>query len=62
VAKTKYLILDGGMVVGYAAKELVGLGISGGELAIFSADSAMPYERPPLSKRSSGKDEGAGTN
>jgi len=25
------------MVVGYAAKELVGLGISGGELAIVSA-------------------------
>lgn len=38
------------MVAGYAAKELVSLGLKPGELAIVSADSAVPYERPPLSK------------
>ena len=48
--KTKYLILGGGMVAGYAAKELVSLGLKPGELAIVSADTAVPYERPPLSK------------
>jgi NADPH-dependent 2,4-dienoyl-CoA reductase/sulfur reductase-like enzyme len=58
VKKAKYLILGGGMVAGYAAKELVGLGLSGGELVLVSADSAVPYERPPLSKGFlSGKDD-----
>jgi NADPH-dependent 2,4-dienoyl-CoA reductase/sulfur reductase-like enzyme len=38
------------MVAGYAAKQLVELGLSPGELTIFSADNAVPYERPPLSK------------
>ena len=47
---TKYLILGGGMVAGYAAKELVERGLKPGELAIVSSDSALPYERPPLSK------------
>jgi NADPH-dependent 2,4-dienoyl-CoA reductase/sulfur reductase-like enzyme len=46
----KYLILGGGMVAGYAAKELVERALKPGELAIVSADSAPPYERPPLSK------------
>ena len=50
MAKTKYIILGGGMVAGYAANELVSLGLGSGELAIVSADSAVPYERPPLSK------------
>src|SRR5258705_12138070 len=46
------------MVAGYAAKELVGLGLGGGELVLISADSAVPYERPPLSKGFlSGKDD-----
>jgi NADPH-dependent 2,4-dienoyl-CoA reductase/sulfur reductase-like enzyme len=58
--KTKYLILGGGMVAGYAAKELVSLGMKPGELAIVSADSVVPYERPPLSKSFlSGKDNEA---
>ena len=58
LARSKYLILGGGMVAGYAAKELVGLGLSGGDLVLVSADSAVPYERPPLSKRFlSGKDD-----
>jgi NADPH-dependent 2,4-dienoyl-CoA reductase/sulfur reductase-like enzyme len=44
------VILGGGMVAGYAAKQLVELGLPQGELAILSADNAVPYERPPLSK------------
>ena len=48
--KSKYVIFGGGMVAGYAAKELVERGLKPGELAILSADSAVPYERPPLSK------------
>ena len=38
------------MVAGYAAKQLVELGLPKGDLAILSADNAVPYERPPLSK------------
>ncbi|MEX1103748.1 MAG: FAD-dependent oxidoreductase [Dehalococcoidia bacterium] len=44
------VILGGGMVAGYAAKELAEQGLKRGELAIVSADTAIPYERPPLSK------------
>src|SRR5215475_15425411 len=44
------VILGGGMVAGYAAKQLAEVGLPAGELAILSADSAVPYERPPLSK------------
>jgi NADPH-dependent 2,4-dienoyl-CoA reductase/sulfur reductase-like enzyme len=47
---SKYLILGGGMVAGYAAKQLVESGLKPGELNILSADSSIPYERPPLSK------------
>jgi 3-phenylpropionate/trans-cinnamate dioxygenase ferredoxin reductase component len=46
----KYLILGGGMVAGYAAKQLVEGGLKPGELTIVSADGSIPYERPPLSK------------
>ena len=57
----KYVILGGGMVAGYAAKELVAKGLRPGELAIISADDELPYERPPLSKGFlSGKDTEAG--
>ena len=48
--QTNIVILGGGMVAGYAAKQLVELGLPRGELAILSADNAVPYERPPLSK------------
>ena len=48
--QAKIVILGGGMVAGYAAKQMVELGLSSGELAILSADNAVPYERPPLSK------------
>lgn len=50
MAKSKYLILGGGMVAGYAAKEMAEHGLKAGELTIVSADDALPYERPPLSK------------
>lgn len=43
-------VAGGGMVAGYAAKRMVELGLKPGELAIFSADTSVPYERPPLSK------------
>jgi 3-phenylpropionate/trans-cinnamate dioxygenase ferredoxin reductase subunit len=48
--RSKYVIAGGGMVAGYAAKELVERGLKPGELTILSADSSVPYERPPLSK------------
>src|SRR5262245_16547812 len=48
--QSNIVILGGGMVAGYAAKQLVELGLPRGELAILSADNAVPYERPPLSK------------
>jgi NADPH-dependent 2,4-dienoyl-CoA reductase/sulfur reductase-like enzyme len=48
--KSKYVFLGGGMVAGYAAKELVERGLRPGELTIVSADTSVPYERPPLSK------------
>ncbi|HEY6989390.1 MAG TPA: NAD(P)/FAD-dependent oxidoreductase, partial [Bryobacteraceae bacterium] len=44
------IILGGGMVAGYAAKEAMEGGLQAGKLAILSADEALPYERPPLSK------------
>jgi len=46
----KFVILGGGMVAGYAAKQMAELGLKPGDLAILSADDAVPYERPPLSK------------
>jgi 3-phenylpropionate/trans-cinnamate dioxygenase ferredoxin reductase component len=46
----RIIILGGGMVAGYAAKEFVEGGLKPGELGIVSADNALPYERPPLSK------------
>lgn len=50
MARYRYVILGGGMVAGYAVKEFVERGLQPGELAIVSADSVPPYERPPLSK------------
>jgi 3-phenylpropionate/trans-cinnamate dioxygenase ferredoxin reductase component len=50
MTESKFVILGGGMVAGYAAKQLVELGLKPGELAILSADTSIPYERPPLSK------------
>jgi 3-phenylpropionate/trans-cinnamate dioxygenase ferredoxin reductase subunit len=50
MSESRFVILGGGMVAGYAAKQLVELGLKPGELAIISADTSVPYERPPLSK------------
>ena len=50
MSASKYIVLGGGMVAGYAGKELVSRGLGSGELTIISADDALPYERPPLSK------------
>ena len=47
---SKIVIAGGGMVAGYAAKQMVELGLKSGDLAILSADNSVPYERPPLSK------------
>src|SRR5689334_13898015 len=47
---SKFVVLGGGMVAGYAAKKMVELGLKADELTILSADTALPYERPPLSK------------
>ncbi|HXT41811.1 MAG TPA: FAD-dependent oxidoreductase [Candidatus Angelobacter sp.] len=44
------VILGGGVVAGYAAKEFVVQSGKKGELAIVTAENALPYERPPLSK------------
>lgn len=46
----KHLVVGGGMVAGYLAQEYVESGGRSGDLAIVSADDALPYERPPLSK------------
>src|SRR3954471_15340988 len=48
--QSKFVILGGGMVASYAAQQLVELGLKSGDLAILSRDTAVPYERPPLSK------------
>src|SRR3982074_1436656 len=48
--QSKFVILGGGMVAGYAAKQLVELGLKPGELAILSRDTYLPYDGPPLSK------------
>src|SRR6267378_3959112 len=48
--ESRFVIVGGGMVAGYAAKEMVDRGLKSGELAILSADTYVPYERPPLSK------------
>ncbi len=44
------IILGGGIVAGYAAKEFVAQGGTKGDLAIVTAEHVLPYERPPLSK------------
>ena len=59
--ESRFVILGGGMVAGYAAKQLVESGLKPGELTILSADTSIPYERPPLSKGFlAGKDTEAG--
>jgi NADPH-dependent 2,4-dienoyl-CoA reductase/sulfur reductase-like enzyme len=50
MSNRKFVILGGGMVAGYAAKEMVERGLKADELTILSSDTSIPYERPPLSK------------
>jgi NADPH-dependent 2,4-dienoyl-CoA reductase/sulfur reductase-like enzyme len=58
MSTNKIVIAGGGMVAGYAAKQMVEQGLKPGELCILSADTSIPYERPPLSKGFlSGKDK-----
>ena len=40
------VILGGGVVAGYAAKEFVAQNGKKGGLAIVTAENALPYERP----------------
>jgi NADPH-dependent 2,4-dienoyl-CoA reductase/sulfur reductase-like enzyme len=44
------VILGGGLVAGHAAQAFVDEGLEEGQLAIISAESRPPYDRPPLSK------------
>lgn len=46
----KYVILGGGLAAGYAAQAFVEAYTPPGKLCILSAESKVPYERPPLSK------------
>jgi hypothetical protein len=48
--ESKFAILGGRIVTGYAAKQWVDLGLTAGDLTILSADAKAPYERRPLSK------------
>ena len=42
--ESKYVIVGGGMVAGYAAKQFVELGLKPGELTILSADT-LPWAK-----------------
>jgi 3-phenylpropionate/trans-cinnamate dioxygenase ferredoxin reductase subunit len=48
--ESRFAIVGGGMVAGYAAKQFAELGLKTGELTILSGDAYLPYERPPLWK------------
>src|ERR1022692_4755885 len=54
------VILRGGVVAGYAAKEFVAQSGKKGGLAIVTAENSLPYERPPLSKGFLAGKEGIG--
>src|ERR1019366_6360957 len=55
-----FVILGGGVVAGYAAKEFVAQSGKKAGLAIVTAENALPYERPPLSKGFLAGKEGIG--
>ncbi len=46
----KHVILGGGMVAGYAVKEMVRQGVEPDDVCMISMDEDLPYQRPPLSK------------
>jgi NAD(P)H-nitrite reductase large subunit len=54
------VILGGGVVAGYAAKEFLAQSGMKAGLAIVTAENALPYERPPLSKGFLAGKEGVG--
>jgi 3-phenylpropionate/trans-cinnamate dioxygenase ferredoxin reductase subunit len=46
----KFVVLGSGVAAGHAVKELVERKVEHGSIAIITADDALPYDRPPLSK------------
>ena len=46
----KYVIIGGGVAAGYAVQEFAQQNAGTGQVAIITADSSLPYDRPPLSK------------
>jgi len=46
----KYVIIGGGVAAGYAAQEFAQQNAGAGKVGIITADSSLPYDRPPLSK------------
>ena len=46
----KYVIIGGGVAAGYAAQEFAQQNVGADKVAILTADSSLPYDRPPLSK------------
>src|SRR5688572_18208947 len=46
----KYVIIGSGVAAGYAAQEFAQQKVEKGQVAIITADSSLPYDRPPLSK------------
>lgn len=46
----KYVIIGRGVAAGYAAQEFAQQYVPAGQVAIITADSSIPYDRPPLSK------------
>jgi len=46
----KHIIVGGGTVAGYAARELAQHNVRPHDVLIISAEPSLPYERPPLSK------------
>src|SRR5438045_6016322 len=47
----KYVILGSGVAAGYAAQEFAQQKVDRGAVGIVTADEAIPYDRPPLSKK-----------
>src|SRR5437867_12702973 len=45
-----YVVIGSGVAAGYAAQEFAQQTTEKGKLAIITADSSVPYDRPPLSK------------
>jgi 3-phenylpropionate/trans-cinnamate dioxygenase ferredoxin reductase component len=46
----QHVIIGGGMVAGYAAKEFAKQGVPPGAVAIIAGEATLPYQRPFLSK------------